>query len=269
MNEALPEPTTEMFNDIAAKYFDRWNYPNCIGAIDGKHVRIVCPANTTSAHFNYKDFFSVVLLAIVGPAYKFIAIDVGAYGREGDSGIFQRSAFGRKIAEGSFNIPPPTELPNTDIKLPHVIVGDEAFTLHENLMRSFPRKQALVDRNKATYNFRHSRARRTTENAFGIMASYFRIFHTSINAKTNTIDSITIATCILHNLMRSEKIAAPEENIFNETADIQCPANNLISMAGTNSRANLNAYTIREKFMDYFINDQGMLEWQDEYLYTH
>lgn len=32
------------------------------------------------------------------------------------------------------------------------------------------------DQSKAIHNYRHSQARRTTENAFGIMSSYFRIF---------------------------------------------------------------------------------------------
>lgn len=96
MTKAIPFPSEEIFATIADKYFKKWNYPNCIGGIDGKHVRIVCPAKTSSLHYNYKEFFSIVLMAIVDPEYKFIAIDVGAYGREGDSGVYSRSTFGKK-----------------------------------------------------------------------------------------------------------------------------------------------------------------------------
>lgn len=37
-------------------------------------------------YFNYKEYYSIVLLDIVDAGYKFIAIDVGSYGREGDDG---------------------------------------------------------------------------------------------------------------------------------------------------------------------------------------
>lgn len=86
LSTILPTPTMEQFKVNAEKYFLKWNYPNCIGAIDGKHVRIKCPNSSGSSFFNYKDFFSVVLLAIVDADCKFVAIDVGSYGREGDAG---------------------------------------------------------------------------------------------------------------------------------------------------------------------------------------
>lgn len=75
-------------------------------------------------------------MAIVDADYKFTSIDVGAYGREGDSGILHRSTFGKSLYEGTFSLPPPANLPETNIVANHVIVGDEAFTLHPNVMRS-------------------------------------------------------------------------------------------------------------------------------------
>lgn len=78
--------TTELLH-ISMEFEKLWNFPNVVGAIDGKHVRIKCPPNSTSVFFNYKDFFSVVLLAIVDASYRFIGVDVGSFGREGDAGI--------------------------------------------------------------------------------------------------------------------------------------------------------------------------------------
>jgi hypothetical protein len=73
-------------------------FPNCIGAIDGKHVRIICPKLSGSLFYNYKHYSSTVLLALVDVQYCFTAIDVGSYGREGDCHNFNGSVLGTRMA---------------------------------------------------------------------------------------------------------------------------------------------------------------------------
>lgn len=82
----MPSPTREQFQRNEIEFNERWDFPNCLGCLDGKHVRIRCPCQTGSLYYNYKDFFSIVLLALVGPDYKFIGVDIGSFGREGDAG---------------------------------------------------------------------------------------------------------------------------------------------------------------------------------------
>lgn len=179
-------------------------------------------------------------------------------------GIFLKSEFGKAINDGQFNIPPPKPLPDSDVVLPHVIVGDEAFALHPNLMKPYPRPQALHDQSKAKYNYRHSRARRTSENTFGITASYFRVLHTPIGVTNpETIDHIIVSCCILHNMMRTEKITAPAETTFGSTVDeSNLPTQNLMPLAHVRGRPVDNAAAVRNKFKDYF-EGPGAVEWQD------
>lgn len=40
---------------IADDFYKFWNFPDYIGSIDGKHVRIHCPAHSGSLFYNYKD----------------------------------------------------------------------------------------------------------------------------------------------------------------------------------------------------------------------
>jgi hypothetical protein len=72
-------------------------FPNCISAIDGKHIRIFCLSKTGSVFYNYKDFFSNVLLTFVDANYKLIVVDIGPFGKEGDSGILEKSAAGKML----------------------------------------------------------------------------------------------------------------------------------------------------------------------------
>ncbi|KAL3212976.1 hypothetical protein MRX96_035798 [Rhipicephalus microplus] len=77
----MPEPKTETWLHIAEGFSRKWQFSNCIGAVDGKHIQIKSPPNSGSMYFNYKGTYSVVLLAVVDSDYKFMIVDVGAYGK--------------------------------------------------------------------------------------------------------------------------------------------------------------------------------------------
>ncbi|XP_035597440.1 uncharacterized protein LOC118361534 [Oncorhynchus keta] len=84
VGEYMPVPKEEDWRAIAAKFLERWNYPNCLGSIDGKHVVIQAPPCSGLQFYNYKGKYSVVLLAVVDAIYCFRVVDVGAYGKGSD-----------------------------------------------------------------------------------------------------------------------------------------------------------------------------------------
>lgn len=84
-------PTTpDQWKEVAEGFSNRWNFHHCIGAIDGKHIAIRKPKNSGSLFYNYKNFFSIVLMAVVDANYSFLWISVGHYGSSSDAGIFKR-----------------------------------------------------------------------------------------------------------------------------------------------------------------------------------
>lgn len=151
----MPTPTEDIWKHMARRFNERWNFPNCIGALDGKHVKIEAPANTGSL-FYFKGTFSIVLLALVDADYHFLAIEVGSYGGNSDRGIFADSALGRALQRGTLNVPSPLELPSAPElgKVNHVIVADEAFPMNPYLLRPYGGKR--LEEDKRIFNLRLS-----------------------------------------------------------------------------------------------------------------
>ncbi|KAL3194427.1 hypothetical protein MRX96_016219 [Rhipicephalus microplus] len=75
-------PTKADWAKIAGDFTRRWQFPNCLGAVDGKHVAITRPPKSGSAFFNYKGTFSIVLMAAVDSSSKFVLVDIGAESRQ-------------------------------------------------------------------------------------------------------------------------------------------------------------------------------------------
>jgi len=171
-------------------FHHQWNLPNCLGAIDGKHVVMECPPHSGSLYFNYKGTYSIVLLATCDANYNFTTIDVGGYGKQSDGGIYARSTLGKKLSSGTMNICEPRKLPDCNKILPCFFVGDEAFPLSTSMMRPYPAKGLTTS--QRIFNYRLSRARRCIENAFGIMAARFRIFRRPIAAIPKQVEFIVL-----------------------------------------------------------------------------
>lgn len=72
----MPIPTINKWTNVSDRFYELWNIPNCIGAIDGKHFKIKCRPNTGPTYYNYKQYFSVVLMACVDADGLFMTIDV-------------------------------------------------------------------------------------------------------------------------------------------------------------------------------------------------
>ena len=72
---------------VANEFEEQWNFPNCIDAVDGKHVRMECPREAGSSFFNYKNFHSIVLMSVCDAKYCFTLVDVGGYGHDNDASI--------------------------------------------------------------------------------------------------------------------------------------------------------------------------------------
>ena len=173
--ESLRDPfikhpsSKEEWLSISSSFEESWNFPHCLGAIDGKHIRIECPQLSGTNYYNYKGFYSIILLAICDSNYCFTLFDLGHYGSNNDSGVLARSKMGEVFETDGLNIPEPSRHSTCKFDpLSFFLVGDEIFPLKTWLMRPYPGK---LTKKQMIFNYRLSRARRTIENAFGIFCA--------------------------------------------------------------------------------------------------
>lgn len=250
--------TQEEWQTIARGFENKWNFPNCLGAVDGKHIRIIPPAGSGSAFWNYKHFHSLVLIACANSNYEFIWCEIGTNGRISDGGVLKNTEFYEKLVLNELNIPPPQRCTNSTDPLPFVFVGDEAFSLRHDFMKPFSQK--TLNNERRVFNYRLSRARRIIENVFGILANRFRIFHSAINLKLHRIEIVTLCCCVLHNFLRKTCFRYfNEDDIEEEQSHFE---NSLVSLENNPRNTNARAKLVREMYVEYF-NGDGAVHWQN------
>lgn len=157
--------------------------------MDGKHIVIRCPEKTGSYFYNYKKTFSTILFAVVDANYNFVYIDVGTNGRANDALVFTKCTFNEALENNLLNIPQEG-----------VFVGDDAFPLRTYLLKPYSKKSLTLE--ERVFNYRLSRARRLSENVFGILVSRFRVYEKAIPLKIETTEILVKATCAIHNWLR-------------------------------------------------------------------
>lgn len=108
-----------------------------------------------SLYYNYKQFFSLVLMIVADHRSRIVYAHFGSYGHESDAGIFDRSDFHRLVndANNPLNLPPRAPLPGSDVTIPHFFIGDGAFPLQTHIQRPFSQRRNLTD-DKRIYNYR-------------------------------------------------------------------------------------------------------------------
>lgn len=247
--DCIPAPTSEMWESIASGFGNRANFPHSIGAVDGKHIRLTCPFNSGSMYFNYKEYNSIVLMAVADSKYRFMYVHLGSYGKDCDSSIFKRSNF-QSIENKEQQLLEEKPLPGTESpNIPYFFVGDAAFGLHKHLLRSFGGTHLTID--KRIFNYRPYRARIYVECSFGILTNKWRIFHRPINVQPEYAVIIINACIILHNfVLGRDGYGDVDTTYISGLADLP---------QETNIRA---ANNVRSVFSKYFVPDIGSIPWQ-------
>lgn len=156
-------------------------------------------------------------MAIADAEYRFIFVDVGSPGADDDLNTFARTSIGQRILnnDDSLNLPE-SELLYEDFDCPYFFVADDAFPFDIKIMKPFSgrsfetnpetgkRSRKKMELDQTIFNYRLSRARRTVENAFGILMMRWGCLRNELQSKPEKVRVIVAACCALHNYMMKE-----------------------------------------------------------------
>ena len=158
------------------------------------------------------------MLAIVDAWYRFIYVDVGTNGRASDATVWNNSSLRSCIENGTILLPEDSPLPGTNVSVPHVFIGDDAFPLKRYMMKPYPFRSQ--NRTQRIFSYRLSRARRTVENAFGILSNRFRVL-TPIHLHPAKVEKLLLACVVLHNMLVKENSShySPSSSVDVENLD--------------------------------------------------
>ena len=198
-NENVSRPQTE--EEFKQKILDMeefWQFPCCWTALDGCHNRMKClPGGFQSCkeYHNFKNFYSMVLMAVVDSHYRFVWGSCGFPGNSHDAVIFRSTGLWTRIQEGLIPVIRKTV---GDVTVPPLVVGDSAFPLRTWLIK--PYTNAFLTPKQGYFNYCLRRARMVTAGAYGQLKGRWRVLLRKGESSQDNISITTLACMVRHNI---------------------------------------------------------------------
>lgn len=189
-------PKDAAFRDIVDGFLEIWGFPLTIRAIDGTHIPIIQPAESSADYFNRKSFYSVIMQAMMDFQGLFLDINIGWPGKVHDARVFANSSLYRKA--NSDTLFPNWTCKMGSVDVPLVILGDPAYLLPW-LMKPYL-ENASITAKEHLFNYRQSRARMVVENAFGWLKGRWRCLLKRMDTHVCNVPNIVASCVVLHNI---------------------------------------------------------------------
>ena len=104
-SECISKSTKERWEMTALEFGRLANFPHCLGDVDEKHFRVIKPEHSGSIFYNYKDFFSVELMAVEDTNNRFVYVDIDRYGKDRVSSILNDLLYRYQFRQLCWNYP--------------------------------------------------------------------------------------------------------------------------------------------------------------------
>lgn len=227
----LRPPTHAEINGLAKEYYEKWKFPNCVGAIGGKYIRLFNTAKNKKGIIN----------AVVDANFRFLTVYVE-----------RKRSSEESFVKNMFDISGMQCLPGTEVMLPLVVIGNDAYPLKNNLMKPYPFRATQICPEKGYFNERLKQARVPVDCAFEILSEKWKIFNMPFSLRIEETKLVVKVVCLLYNIVKDrEGDRDPHFCRFGQV-DNGCIYLNLLKhKSRKHNRASSIAISIRDQMKDY------------------
>lgn len=239
-----PLPSTERLQKVAEEFKNKWDFPNCIGVADAKHI-------LNQAYTEIGSSSSVILMVVVDASYRFLFVSITDYG----SCLASEDStcnFAEEIGENNKLLPPDRAIVDGGPAVPHVFVGSDVLPLYRNMITPFTDDN--LQTGEIVYNFHLSDVLRVVETTFEIITERFRIFQKPSHLLPNTLLNVVKACVCLHNYIQND-VTLPKEDM--KIAEHASSA--MHNLERNECLTDDDAVATRNAFMRYFNSPIGQL----------
>lgn len=217
VNETLQDnirfPGREELRRLGDLGWDKFCMRDCVGAIDGTHVKITPSSDLGRTYaYNYKKFYSLHVLAVATLDRKFIFANVGATGRCHDASVAENCMLAR--------LQRPQDPDARVLSPPYVLLGDAAFSSCSWIIKPYAGGNAQ----HIEFDNQLSAMRGIIEMAFGAWKQTFRIVDRGTRRDRESSKPLTEATLYLHNFIvdeRTDLVGVPFDDLPDEDEDAE------------------------------------------------
>ncbi|XP_071948714.1 uncharacterized protein [Antedon mediterranea] len=185
LDKIIQWPSQNECIEISSIYRELKHFDGVVGMIDGTHIPIKQPSERGTDYYNRKDFYSVVLQAVVREDMQFTNVYTGWPGKVHDSRVFRNSPLfeiGPQLCNGNRHI-----------------LGDSAYPNLVWCLVPF-RDDGHLTPAQRRYNKTHASIRSVVERAFGLLKGRFVRLRYIDQRHIRTIVTTILSACVLHNI---------------------------------------------------------------------
>ncbi|XP_058817442.1 putative nuclease HARBI1 [Topomyia yanbarensis] len=192
----MPQTQSEL-QAASRDFYAIAKFPRTIGAIDCTHIKIQSPGGDQAESYrNRKSWFSLNVQTVSSANLKILNIVARWPGASHDQQIFNNSTLKMQFEEGKYSN--------------FILVGDSGYRNTKYLATPFLRCNTSVE---ALYNESLIRTRNVVERSYGVLKRRFPILALGMRVKISTVQLITVACAVLHNIAIDVKEGMPPEEI--------------------------------------------------------